>query len=150
MQKLAEQQTGLVRCGDDDRIASGEYAAFVMDCTSQSARLLRERGAPVNYLVPKDAAQLRYYYMAIPKNAVHPNAAVLFVLYLLSPAGQGLFYKTMRMDLDSLPGSKMAQFIDQYRKAGAKFTTISLAWWKAHPEALEGQKKEVEILSTSR
>lgn len=150
VQKLAEQGTGLVRCGDDDRIASGEYAAFVMDCSSNNARLRRERGAPINFLIPKDAAQLRYYYMTVPKNAVHPNAAVLFVLYLLSPAGQKLFYNGMRMDLDELPGSKTAEFLAPYRKSGVKFTTISLAWWKAHPEALEGQKREVEILSTSK
>ena len=56
----------------------------------------------------------------------------------------------MRMDNDMLAGSKTALFIDSYRKAGVKFTTIDSAWWSAHPEALEGQKKEVEILSASR
>ena len=141
---------GLVRCGDDDRIASGEYAAFIFDCSSQGARMLHEKGAPVNYFIAKDAAQIRYYYMAIPKNAVHPNAAALFVLYLLTAQGQDLFYKSMRMDLDMLPGSKTGPFIDQYRKAGVKFTTITTRWWEIHPEALEGQKREVEILSTSR
>lgn len=150
VQKFTANAPGLVRCGDDDRIASGEYAALVMDCSSQDARLAREHGAPVDMFVPSDAAQVRYYYMAIPKNAAHPNAAVLFVLYLLSPVGQDTFYKTMRMDLDTLPGSKTADFIKQYQRRGVKFTTISSAWWQAHPEALDGQKREVEILSASR
>ena len=141
---------GLVRCGDDDRIASGEYAAFVFECSSQGARMLKEKGAPVDYFIAKDAAQIRYYYMAIPKNAVHPNAAALFVLYLLSPAGQDLFYKSMRMDLDMLAGSKTAPFIDQYKRAGVKFTVVTARWWEIHPEALEGQKREVDILSQSR
>jgi len=150
VQKFAANAPGLVRCGDDDRIVSGEYAALVEDCSSQGARMLRDKGAPVNYLIPSDAAQIRYYYFAIPKNAVHPNAAALFILYMLSPPGQKLFYDAMRMDLDSLPGSKTAKFIKQYTRRGVKFTIISLAWWDAHPEALEGQKREVEILSASR
>jgi iron(III) transport system substrate-binding protein len=150
VRSLAGLGAGLVRCGDDDRIASGEYAAFIFDCSSQGARMLHEKGAPVDYFIAKDAAQIRYYYMAIPKNARHPNASLLFILYLLSPAGEDLFYKTMRMDLDFLPGSKTAQFIDGYRKAGVKFTTVTARWWAIHPEALEGQKREVEILSTSK
>jgi len=150
VRKLVALQVGLVRCGDDDRIASGEYAAFVEDCSSQGPRMLREKGAPVNFYIPSDAAQIRYYYLAIPKNSPHPNAAALFVLFMLSPAGQTIFYNDMRMDNDMLPGSKTAQFIDQYRRKGVKFTTIDLAWWQAHPEALEGQKQEVELLSASR
>ncbi|HEV8021651.1 MAG TPA: extracellular solute-binding protein [Candidatus Lustribacter sp.] len=150
VRKLVALQPGLVRCGDDDRIASGEYAAFVEDCSSQGPRILKDKGAPVNFYVPSDAAQIRYYYLAIPKNTPHPNAAVLFVLYMLSQPGQALFYDLMRMDNDMLPGSKTAQFIDGYRKAGVKFTTIDEAWWAAHPEALEGQKKEVDLLSASR
>ena len=150
VRKLVSLQAGLVRCGDDDRIASGEYAAFVEDCSSQGPRILKEKGAPVNFYIPSDGAQIRYYYLAIPKNTPHPNAAVLFVLYMLSQPGQSLFYDAMRMDNDMLPGSKTSQFLEQYRRAGVKFTTIDMAWWSAHPEALEGQKKEVEILSASR
>jgi iron(III) transport system substrate-binding protein len=150
VRKLVAMQPGLVRCGDDDRIASGEYAAFVEDCSSQGPRLLKEKGAPVNFYIPSDAAQIRYYYLAIPKNTPHPNAAVLFVLYMLSQPGQAVFYDEMRMDNDMLPGSKTAEFLDGYRKAGVKFTTIDEAWWAAHPEALEGQKKAVDLLSASR
>ncbi|MGA2395408.1 MAG: ABC transporter substrate-binding protein [Candidatus Lustribacter sp.] len=150
VRKLVAMQPGLVRCGDDDRIASGEYAAFAEDCSSQGPRILKEKGAPVNFYIPSDAAQIRYYYLAIPKNTPHPNAAVLFVLYMLSKQGQTVFYDEMRMDNDMLPGSKTADFLNQYRKAGVKFTTIDSAWWAAHPEALEGQKKEVDILSASR
>jgi len=150
VQKLVAQQVGLMRCGDDDRIASGEYAALVEDCSSQTARMLKEKGAPVNFYIPRDAAQIRYYYLAIPKNSPHPNAAVLFVLYMLSQPGQTLFYDAMRMDNDMLPGSKTGAFIEPYRRAGVKFTVIDMNWWTAHPEALDGQKKEVAILSASR
>src|SRR5580692_5067809 len=117
VRKLVSLQAGLVRCGDDDRIASGEYAAFVEDCSSQGPRILKEKGAPVNFYIPSDGAQIRYYYLAIPKNTPHPNAAVLFVLYMLSQPGQTVFYDEMRMDNDMLPGSKTADFLNGYRRA---------------------------------
>ena len=76
--KLSAQITGLIRCGEAERIATGEYLALVMDCTGQDALQWQEKGAPVGQMMPLDAAQLRYYYFAIPKNAQHPNAAKLY------------------------------------------------------------------------
>ena len=76
--KLSSQITGLIRCGEAERIATGEYLALVMDCTGQDALQWQEKGAPVGQMMPLDAAQQRYYYFAIPKNAQHPNAAKLY------------------------------------------------------------------------
>jgi hypothetical protein len=55
----------LIRCGEAERIATGEYLALVMDCTGQDALQWQEKGAPVGQMMPLDAAQLRYYYFAI-------------------------------------------------------------------------------------
>ena len=71
--KLSSQITGLIRCGEAERIATGEYLALVMDCTGQDALQWQEKGAPVGQMMPLDAAQQRYYYFAIPKNAQHPE-----------------------------------------------------------------------------
>ena len=38
------------------------------------------KGAPVGHAVVSDAAALLYYYVGVPKNAAHPNAATLFIL----------------------------------------------------------------------
>ncbi len=66
---LTKQIAGMTRCGETERIATGEYLALVMDCTGQDALLWQEKGAPVAQLMPLDAAQQRYYYFAVPKNA---------------------------------------------------------------------------------
>ena len=70
---LSKQITGLIRCGEAERIATGEYLALVMDCTGQDALQWKEKGAPLEQMMPLDAAQQRYYYFAVPKNAQHPG-----------------------------------------------------------------------------
>src|SRR3979490_205233 len=87
---LARQIAGVMRCGEAERVATGEYLALVMDCTGQDALLWQEKGAPVAQLMPLDAAQQRYYYFAVPRNAQHPSAAKLFTIFLLTPEGQAL------------------------------------------------------------
>ena len=79
--KLSSQITGLIRCGEAERIATGEYLALVMDCTGQDALQWQEKGAPLGQMMPLDAAQQRYYYFAVPKNAQHPNAAKLYTVF---------------------------------------------------------------------
>ena len=58
--KLSQQAAGLIRCGDVQRIATGEFAALVMDCISSATQVWQEKGAPVGYAIPADAAQKRY------------------------------------------------------------------------------------------
>jgi ABC-type Fe3+ transport system substrate-binding protein len=132
--RLSGQASGLIRCGDVERIATGEFAALVMECTDNAMRVWRERGAPVGYAIPADAAQKRYYYLSIPKNAQHPNAAALFSLYLVSRAGQDLMWNTVRAQLDSVPGSKVAKVITDNESKGINFHDVTIAWWAEHPE----------------
>jgi ABC-type Fe3+ transport system substrate-binding protein len=50
--RLSGQASGLIRCGDVERIATGEFAALVMECTDNATRVWQERGAPVGYAIP--------------------------------------------------------------------------------------------------
>lgn len=147
---LSRNVAGLIRCGEMERLASGEFGALVMDCTSQGAMIWKERGAPVDSFIPTEATQRRYTYFTIPRNTRHPNAAALFGLYLLSEPGQFTFWDTMRMDLDALPGSHMAQFIAPYEAKGVKFREVTVDWMASHPEIDQARGQMSKILATSR
>ena len=134
VRKLSAQISGLMRCGDVERIATGEFQALVMDCISNTATAWQERGAPVGFVIPKDAAQKRYYYIAIPRHARHPAAAALFALYLDTPEGQSLMWDTNKIDLDSLLGSHIATAIAKAEAQGTKFHEVTVDWWDQHPE----------------
>src|SRR5215831_16933113 len=131
---LSQQVTGLIRCGEAERIATGEYLALVMDCTGQDALQWKDKGAPLDQMMPLDAAQQRYYYFAIPKNAQHPAAAKLYTLFLLTEEGQKLAYETWKTDLDMFPGSRMGKIVDDFKKLGVRFKEVTIDWYARHPE----------------
>jgi len=145
---LARQIAGVMRCCEAERVATGEYLALVMDCTGQDALLWQEKGAPVAQLMPLDAAQQRYYYFAVPKNAQHPSAARLFTMFLLTEEGQKLVYDTWKIDLHFMPGSKMGAMIADYQKRGVKFKEVTVQWWSEHPEIDASRSELIKILTT--
>jgi ABC-type Fe3+ transport system substrate-binding protein len=145
---LARQVAGVMRCGETERVATGEYLALVMDCTGQDALLWQEKGAPVAQLMPLDAAQQRYYYLAVPKNAQHPNAAKLLTVFLLTEEGQRLAYETWKIDLHFMPGSKMGAMIADYQKRDVKFKEVTVQWWSDHPEIDATRSELIKILTT--
>ena len=142
---LSKQITGLIRCGEAERIATGEYLALVMDCTGQDALQWQEKGAPLEQMMPLDAAQQRYYYFAVPKNAQHPDAAKLYTLFPMTEEGQKLAYDTWKTDLHFLPGSKMGKMVDDYKKQGVKFKEVTVDWYGQHPEIDAGKSELIKI-----
>lgn len=132
--KLLPQLGGLMGCTEDERIATGEYAALVMNCLGEFAPLWKAKGAPVDRMVPVDAPARRYWYFAVPKNARSPNAAELVGVFMLSEAGQKLMWDLQRLDLDSLPGSRTKPLVASYEAKGLKFTDVTIGWWQQHPE----------------
>jgi iron(III) transport system substrate-binding protein len=145
---LSKQVAGLIRCGEAERIATGEYLALVMDCTGQDALQWKEKGAPLEQMMPLGAAQERYYYFAVPKNAQHPAAAKLYTVFTLTPEGQKLAYETWKTDLHLLPGSRMGKMVDDYKKQGVKFKEVTVDWWMKHPEISASKHELIKILTT--
>src|SRR5215475_6864846 len=145
---LSQQITGLIRCGEAERIATGEYLALVMDCTGQDALQWKEKGAPLDQMMPLDAAQRRHYYFAVPKNAQHPAAAKLFTLFLLTEEGQKLAYDTWKTDLDLFPGSKMGKIVADLEKRNIKFKEVTVEWYSRHPEIDAGKSELIKIITT--
>jgi ABC-type Fe3+ transport system substrate-binding protein len=148
VKKLSHQITGLIRCGESERLATGEYLALVMDCTGQDALLWQEKGAPLAQMMPLDAAQERYYYFGIPKNAQHPNAAKLFTLFLLSAEGQQISYDTWKIDLHTFPGSRMGKMVEDFTKKNVKFKEVTTEWYLRHPEIDASKSELIKIITT--
>jgi iron(III) transport system substrate-binding protein len=145
---LSRQITGVIRCGEAERIATGEYLGLVMDCTGQDALQWQEKGAPLAQMMPLDAAQERYYYFAVPKNAQHPAAAKLYTVFLMTEEGQKLAFDTWKTDLHVLPGSRMGKMVEEYKRAGVKFKEVTVDWWNQHPEIEAGKSELIKILTT--
>ncbi len=150
IKKLSGQLSGLLRCGDGERIATGEYAALVMDCSPQQADEWRMKGAPVAHAIMLDAAQRRFWYFGVPKNAVNKAAAALYVAFSMTSEGQKLIRKTWLVDLDTLPDAPDHNFAAKYEKEGAKFLDITIAYLNAHPEMDKAKGPMVKALRASQ
>ena len=133
--KFAEQIAGLLPCGGQDRIASGEFQALVIDCAGTWQNTLKFRGKGVidNQIV-NDMAQRRYAYLTILKNAPHPNAGILFTLYMVSHDGQeNVMWDYFGQDVDTLPDSHMHQAVAALNTEGIKTIDVTMDWWRSHP-----------------
>jgi ABC-type Fe3+ transport system substrate-binding protein len=154
VRKLAPQVDGLLRCNSEDRIASGEIPAIALDCIGGAQFTNRFRGKDVldTQIVP-DAAQRRYYYIFIPSNSKHPNAAILYGLYLSSPEGQrDVMMSLDGSDLDDYPESVNAKRVKALETAGVKFIDVTMEWWaKAQtPELVAAQSAMTKIITQNK
>jgi ABC-type Fe3+ transport system substrate-binding protein len=130
---LSGQMSGFLGCGDENRIASGEFWAMIFACGG-AAQLMIEKGAPLALIPADDYMSSAFFYLLVPKNAESPNAAMLLTSYMLTPEGQKLAWDYDRSDLHLFPESKMAAEVAKFRKSGAKVTIQSIDWALAHPE----------------
>lgn len=140
--KLSNQVSGLIRCGDDGRIASGEFNIFALDCGPDDALRGNAQGQHLAQVIPSDAAALVYWYMGVPKNAAHPNAAKLFIDYLMSREGQDIMWKTSWDDQYLVPGSHSAVPIQQLQSQGVTFKEIDIDYVLKNDEAKVGKIRQ--------
>jgi ABC-type Fe3+ transport system substrate-binding protein len=145
-EKFSNQIAGLIRCGDTDRIASGEYLALMFDCGGSDAWRAQAAGAPIDQVVATDFVQLRFFYLGIPKNAPDPNAAKVFIAYLMTPAGQKFSWDTWKEDLHSFPGSHVGAQIAALRAKGAEPRVLDIDWTNRHPEIPAAREKILKII----
>ena len=148
--KLSKQVAGFIRCGEDERVASSEYVAFALDCVSSDAILWHDKGAPVGFFIPTDAAQVRYYYLTVPQHAQHPAAGVLFGLHLSTEQGQALEWQAKRMDMHLYPESRMRGMVEENKAKGAEFREITNQWVTDHPEIDPARTEMVKRLSQAK
>jgi ABC-type Fe3+ transport system substrate-binding protein len=140
---------GLMTCGDSDRVVSGEFAFFGLDCGDQEVRLRQRKGEPIGAFYPKEGTAIYAFSPGIPLTAAHPNAARLFIAYLLTPAGQKLLWDEFGCDNYLLPGSRMAPIIAAAKKKGVKFVDI-YGIDLQHPELDDYEKTINTIVNQSK
>jgi Bacterial extracellular solute-binding protein len=151
VKKLAPQLAGLVGCEATTRIASGEIPALAIDCGGGIPNRLDYRGKGIlGNQVLSDMAERRYNYLAVLSHAPHPNAATLFILYIMSAEGQSkMMWDLMGTDLDQFPDSHMKKEFEAIEARGGKPVDVSIAWWRSHP-GLDKENAELAKLVRER
>jgi ABC-type Fe3+ transport system substrate-binding protein len=148
--QLSSQIAGLLGCEGEDRIASGEIPALAIDCTGGSQNRLRFRDKGIlDTRIIGDVAQRRYAYLTIPAHAEHPNAAILYTLYLASAEGQEkVVWDYYGWDLDLYPSSHAGKRVKEVEAQGIKFTDVNIDWWKTNQGIAKEHLELTKIIRT--
>src|SRR5262249_9341270 len=80
--------------GMAQKVAAGEYFGAV-EMADFHLKLIRDSGAPVRGIWPKEGVPRERWRAAVRRRAPHPNAARLFMDFVLSREGQDLYVKEM-------------------------------------------------------
>lgn len=120
VQRLADQVGGLIRCGENPRLLSGEFQMLVLNCGVNVDQRSHRDGLPLNFVIPADAVRVSYYAVGVPRGSAHPNTATLFALFLLSEPGQRISYASDFLDLHLLPGSQSVGLVKAARDQGGR------------------------------
>jgi len=144
---LSPQVAGLVRCGATEQVASGEIPSLAMDCGGGQQNLPKYGGV-LGHTIFRDAAMRRFNYLCIPTNAEHPDAGILFALYVSSPEGQRqIQYSLYGTDLDTYPDARSHATTAALEQQGVKFQDVTLSWWGSHAEIDNDLKKLIKIIT---
>lgn len=120
-QKFSDQIGGLITCGETDRVASGEFLIFGLDCGDHQTRMAIRHGQPLGIIHPREGTSIYAFAPGVPITAPHQAAARLFIAFLLTRQGQEILWNYMGADNAELPGSHMAKIIADERKRGVRF-----------------------------
>jgi ABC-type Fe3+ transport system substrate-binding protein len=130
--RFADQIGGLIRCNETQRLINGEFDLLALDCSPSNAREAKASGAPIDFAMVADAPLVQLLYMAVPRNAAHPNAAKLWINYMLSREAQDIMYGSRFVDSHLLAGSKTADELARLQAAGANIVEIDLGFYESH------------------
>jgi len=151
LNKFTTQVAGLIRCDETSRVESGEFQLLASDCSQANTYREKAKGGPVNFVIPSDAPLLLPLYLAVPKNAAHPDTAKLWINYLMSREGQDILYKFDQEDSQLVPGSNTAKQLQGLQTAGVKFNVVDLSVMQSQDTKEQNRRRaEVQKILTAK
>src|SRR5438132_2325693 len=133
VRKLSVQISGLMRCGEYERVVSGEFPIHVLACGEGGVLPFTEKGAPLKYVIPSDAAMVTHRYCAVPKNGRSKAAAKLFCAFLMTKSGQEFQWNVDRQDSEKVPGTRYHKILQNLRASGVRPVDVSVDYVMSFP-----------------
>ena len=135
--KLVKEKhiVGILRCGDESRISSGEFAGLALLCSQDTVDLARRKGAPIQMAFLEETSNLTHSYLGLMKKAKYPNTAKLFMIFIQTAEGQALLRKWEATDTSFYPENDMYKLVQSLKKKNVDPPYIDIpAYLKARDE----------------
>jgi ABC-type Fe3+ transport system substrate-binding protein len=146
VKKFSKHIAGLIRCGEMERLTSGEFLMLALACGDQEVNIAQRKNIPLGYAIMEDATLSHTRYGAVPKNSRAPNAAALFLAFLHTPEGQKLMWDIDGLDFHLYPESNQKKKLDAAKAKGAKVLISSPQWLQKNKHYDDTQKELEKIL----
>jgi len=146
VKKFSKHIGGLIRCGEMDRLTSGEFLMLALACGDQEVNIAERKNIPLGYAIMADATISHTRYGGVPKNSRAPNTAALFVAFLHTPEGQKLMWDIDGLDFHLYPESNQKKKLDAAKAKGAKVVISSPQWLNKNKHYDKTQKELEKIL----
>jgi ABC-type Fe3+ transport system substrate-binding protein len=144
--KYSKHIGGLIRCGEMDRITSGEFLMLGLACGDQEVNMAQRQNIPLGYAIMDDATLSHTRYAGIPKNSRAPNSAALFIAFLQTVEGQKLMWEIDGLDFHLYPESNQKKKLDAAKAKGAKIVISSPQWLNKNKNYSATQSELEKIL----
>lgn len=146
VKKYSKHIGGLIRCGEMDRITSGEFLILGLACGDQEVNMALRQNIPLGYAIMDDATLSHTRYAGIPKNSRAPNTAALFIAFLHTVEGQKLMWDIDGLDFHLYSESNQKKKLDAAKAKGAKVVISSPQWLNLHKNYSATQTELEKIL----
>ena len=143
VKKFSKHIAGVIRCGEMERLTSGEFLMLALACGDQEVNIAQRKNIPLGYAIMEDATLSHTRYGAVPKNSRAPNTAALFLAFLHTPEGQKMMWDIDGLDFHLYPESNQKKKLDAAKAKGAK-VLISSPQWLAKNKHYDDTQKELE------
>jgi ABC-type Fe3+ transport system substrate-binding protein len=146
VRELAAGDLALMRCGEEDRIASGEFDVLVLNCGDRDVRRLMGEGAPIKHVLLEDTAIVGFRYFSIPKHSEHPNLGALLMGYLTSLEGQEILNEIGFVSSHRIEGTFKYEEFNEKAAAGMTFNLMTAEFIEPHFAELTPIRTELQAI----
>jgi iron(III) transport system substrate-binding protein len=142
VKRYAALKPAFMRCGEDARIASGEYAYFALSCGEYGVRQLQAKGAPVASRVLNDACIQLTWSLLVPKTSKRPALAHLLSGFMATPEGQAAYWEAAKVS-DKFLDTPTAKKLKEVEASGAKCLTAGGEFQEKNAAEIDRYRKEI-------
>lgn len=149
-QKLGKERggailAGLKKAGTEIAPNTGVQVAKVMSgerplsVTMHMAffKAMKEKGAPVDFILPASGSMMQIGGMSVPRDAPHPSAGRLFIDFTMSPEGAAIMAangtypsSTESLAPEGFPARRSLKIIGEGPAEALRDRDAVIAWWK--------------------
>jgi ABC-type Fe3+ transport system substrate-binding protein len=117
---------GIIGCGATERITNGEFAMFVFQCGDNTARELKDKGAPVDFAYIPEVANITNSYQGLVTNAKYPASAKLHMVWNQTAEGQRIHLEAFYNDSAAYEGNLMYDMVKEIESRGSPVPIVDL------------------------